>query len=80
MQLEFTHLQLELCHWSERGWWPFLGQRLQQQRDLWMEQLNKTQEWLSVFERCGKCLLALNEVLYMLPPKPGCMLGNTGGF
>lgn len=75
-----THLQLELCHWAGRGWWPFLGQRLQQQRDLWMERLNKTQEWISVFECSRKCLFVPNKVLYKLPPKPGCMLGNTGGF
>lgn len=75
-----THLELELCHWSERGWWPFLGQRLQQRRDLWMERLNKAQELRLVFEWFRKCPFALNEVLYKLPPKPGCMLGNTGGF
>lgn len=56
-----THLQLDLCHWSERGWWPFLGQRLRQQRDLWMERLSKTQEWLSVFECSRKCLFTLKD-------------------
>lgn len=40
----YTHLQLELCRWPGKGWWPFLVGLPRPQMDSWMKRLEQEED------------------------------------